>query len=340
MHRFSLLVITKAMIVLPPPLQAIIAELPIPNDLRVLPPNHLLLQFIVNMTAEYRALIPELDNPKLWAPMKARFAERCQALKISDYITLYEYPEKVIPFVLKVSSLEGLKEVISTAAIEHGYEDLLSQSIDSADPERIKALIQIVIEAVMAWIVEVDQSIDDNDTASAEDYWKSTHPTLSIDEQRKVEADTQIFTCVFLFAFHNAISIMAYGEALSSLVQRALSNDPEADIAMCKAVRVDNTLRQHPKFMERYLLATNRSESSFLNRYNITSSPLSNKIRFPGLYFLFSLLDGFGILGQLTNPQILDLCDHAKLDRWENRIEDAGYLAKRRSAFIGHKFFI
>ncbi len=339
MLRFSLLVITKAMIALPPPLQAIIAELPIPNDLRVLPPHHLLLQFIVNMTTEYRALVPELDDPKLWAPMKARFAERCQALKISDYISLYEHPEKVIPFALKASSLEDFSEIISTTAIEHGYEDLLSQSIDSADPERVRALIQIVIETIMTWIVEVDQAIDDNDSASTEDYWENIHSTLSIEEQRKAETDAQIFMCVFLFALHNAISTMAYGESLSSLVQRALSNDPEADIAMCKAVRVDNALRQHPKFMERYLHATNKSESSFLNRYNITSSPLSGKIRFPGLYFLFSLLDGFGILGQLTNPQILDLCDHAKLDRWENRIEDAGYLAKRRLAFIDHKFF-
>jgi len=327
------------MIDLPPSLKSIIAGLPIPNDLRVLPPNHLLLQFIVNMTSEYRALVPELDDPKLWAPMKVRLAEHCQALKISDYISLYEHPEKVISFASKVSSLDDFREILSKTAIEHGYEDLLTQSVDSADPERVRALVQIVIEKIMTWIVEVDQAIDDNDKASTEDYWINIHPTLPIKEQKETEADTKIFMCVFLFAFHNAISIMAYGESLSSLVQRALSNDPEADIAMCKAVRVDNALRQHPKFMERYILATNKSESSFLKRYNIISSPLSNKVRFPGLYFLFSLLDGFGLLGQLTNPQILDLCDHAKLDRWENRIEDAGYLAKRRAAFIDHKFF-
>lgn len=327
------------MIVLPPFLQAIIAELPIPNDLRVLPPNHLLLQFIVNMATEYRALVPDLDNPKVWIPLKARFAERCHALKINDYIALYEHPEKFIPLALKISFLADFKEVITQVATERGYEDLLSQSIENADPERAKAFIEIVIEATMTWVVEVDEILDNNDTASIEDYWKNIHPTLNIEEQRKVEADTQVFACVFLYGFHNAVSTMAYGESLSSLVQRALSDDLEADVAMCKAVRVDNALRQHPRFMERYLRATNESDSSFINRYNLTSSPLTNKIRFPGLYFLLSLLDGFGILGKLTNPQILYLCDHAKLDRWENRIEDAGYLSKRRSAFIEHKFF-
>jgi len=327
------------MINLPSSLQAIIAELPIPNDLRVLPSNHLLLQFIVNMASEYRALVPDLDKPNTWISMKARFAERCKALKISDYISLYEHPDKFIPLALKVSFLADFMEVITQAAIERGYEDLLSQSIENANPERVKAFTKIVLELAMTWTVEVDKAIDDIDTASTEEYWKNVHPTLSIEEQRKVETDAQAFACVCLFGFHNAVSIMAYGESLPSLVQRALSDDPEADIAMCKAVRVDNALRQHPKFMERYIRATNESDSSFIKRYNLISSPLTNNIRFPGLYFLLSLLDGFGILERLSNPQILDLCDHAQLDRWENRIVDAGNLAKRRAAFIEHKFF-
>jgi len=327
------------MIDLPPSLQAIIAELPIPDDLRVLPSNHLLLQFIVNMASEYRALVPDLDKPDSWIQMKSKFAERCKVLKISDYISLYEHPEKFIPLALKVSFLADFMEVITQTAIEHGYNDLLSQTIENSDPERVKAFTEIVLEVTMAWTVEVDKAIDDIDTASTEDYWKNIHPTLALEEQRKVETDAQVFACVFLYGFYNAISIMAYSESLSSLVQRALSSDSEADIAMCKAVRVDNALRQHPKFMERYLRATNESDSSFIKRYNLVSSPLTNNIRFPGLYFLLSLLDGFGILERLTNPQILDLCDHAKLDRWENRIVDAGNLAKRRAAFIEHKFF-
>jgi len=327
------------MIDLPPSLQAIIAELPIPDDLRVLPPNHLLLQFIVNMTYEYRALVPDLDKPDSWIQMKSKFAERCKVLKISDYISLYEHPEKFIPLALRVSFLADFMEVITQTAIEHGYSDLLSQTIENADPERVKAFTKIVLELTMAWTVEVDKAIDDIDTASTEEYWKNIHPTLAVEEQRRVESDAQVFACVFFYGFHNAVSIMAYSESLSSLVQRALSEDSGADIAMCKAVRVDNALRQHPKFMERYIRATNESDSSFIKRYNLISSPLTNNIRFPGLYFLLSLLDGFGILERLTNPQILDLCDHAKLDRWENRIVDAGNLAKRRAAFIEHKFF-
>ncbi len=332
------LAIKNSMLFLPPNLQSLIAELAIPDDLRELPPSNLLLQFIVHMAAEYRAFVPELNFQKNWSKLKARFAEQCKALKINNYITLYEHPENLIPLALNVSFLADYKEAITKTAIDRGFTDLLSKSIENAEPERVKALIKIVIEESISWAQEFGQAMDEIDTDSAEDYWKNIHPNLPIEEQRKVETDAQILTSVFLCGFHNAISIMAYSESLPSLVQRALSEGPDADIAMCKAVRVDNTLRQHPKFMERYIRATNDSDTSFLNRYNLTSSPLTNNIRFPGLYFLLSLLDAFGLLKQLTNSQILDLCDHARLDRWENRIVDTGNLAKRRAAFINHKF--
>lgn len=325
------------MLVLPSESQALLTELPIPGDLRVLP-NNILLHFIVSMTTEYRELVQDLSKPTAWSKMKKLFSERCEALKIGNYVSLYEHPDRFISLAMKVSFVEDLKEIIASVAKENGLEDIASQSIENADPERLKAFTELALEAIMNWVVETDQHIDATDETSVEDYWKNTHPKLPLEEQQKVEKDVQISACLFMFGFHNAISVMAYGESLSSLVQRALSSGPDADLAMCRAVRVDNTLRHHPKFMERYLIATSNSDKRFINQYNLTSSPLTNKIRFPGLYFLLSLLDGFGILGQLSNPQLLDLCDHANLDRWENRIEDAGYMAKRRSAFIQHKF--
>ena len=327
------------MITLPVASQALIAELPIPDDLRVIPPNFFILNFVIDMASEYRAIVSDLDHPKKWTSLKARFSERCIALKIGDYISLYEHPDRFLGLALNVSFVAEFKVIIEQVAIDHGFEDLVRQPAESADPIRLKAFFDIAYERIIDWIMDVNQAFDESEIQESENYWNNIHPTLPTEEQKKAILDVQIFASVFFFGFYNAISVMAYGETLTSLVQRALSDDVDADIAMCKAVRVDNALRQHPKFMERYLQATNKSESKFLDRYNITSSPFTHKIRFSGVYFLLSLLDAFGMLGKLTNPQILDLCDHARLDRWENRIEDAGYLAKRRSTYLKHKFF-
>jgi len=325
------------MLTLPKDSQALLTQLPIPDDLRVLP-NNMLLLFVVGMTSEYRELVQDLSKPAAWSKVKKLFSERCEALKIRDYVSLYEHPERFFALAMNASFISDIKEIVASVAKEHGFEDVASQPSKNSDPERLREFTELALEAIMNWVVAVDQGVDAEGESSAEDYWTNDHKKLPLEEQQKVERDVQIYACLFMFGFHNAISVMAYGESLTSIVQRALSSEADADIAMCRAVRVDNSLRHHPKFMERYLIATSNSENRFINQYNITTSPLTNKIRFPGLYFLLSLLDGFGILGQLTNPQLLDLCDHAKLDRWENRIEDAGYMAKRRSAFIDHKF--
>lgn len=331
------------MIVLPASSQALVAQLPIPKDLKGLP-DHLLIRAIVLLTSKYRELVPDLSDARLWARFKAFTAEFCQALKITDYYThLYESPEHSIQLLFQFSLIEEFQREMKECAIEAGYGDLVGQKVDDADPERLRAFSKIAFQklgqAVTQELDELDE-FDDWDQMEAEgkNYWQNVHPTLSTDEQRKAERDVQLFACLFLYILHNSISVMAYGELLSSLVQRALAGGPDAYIAMCKAVRVDNSFRQHPQFMARYLSASQKSESDFLRRYNNASPPLTNKIRYPGLYFLLALLDGFGLLDRLTNPQLLDLCDHARLDKWENRVEDAGYLAKRRNEYQRHKF--
>lgn len=327
------------MFTLPAPSQALITGLPIPQDLRKLP-DHLIIRMIVLFTSQYRELVPDLSSPRIWAGFKALVAERCRALKISDlYVRLYENNEYFIRLLFQYSFMETFQKELMEFAEATGYKDIATQQVATADPERLRAFFRIIIEEMHEFVQEMED-FDDWENIETDDkhYWEHVHSTLPIEEQRREEKDVQIFFCHFLFVVHNSISVMAYGETLSSLVQRALFGGADADIAMCKAVRVDNSLRQHPQFMVRFLLASGKSESAFLRKYNNTSPPLTNKIRYPGLYFLFALLDGYGLLDRLTNPQLLDLCDHAHLDKWENRIEDEGYLAKRRNEYQRHKF--
>jgi hypothetical protein len=44
---------------------------------------------------------------------------------------------------------------------------------------------------------------------------------------------------------------------------------------------------------------------------------------------VFGILDLAGWLDEFKHREILDICDAARLDRYENRIEDVNYLTKR-----------
>lgn len=140
----------------------------------------------------------------------------------------------------------------------------------------------------------------------------------------------QFFIAFFYATFYNNISLMVHAQKLTALVPLALQGDQKA---FCKAVQIDrNLLTGHPYFRETYAkLQTGENRkflidiSSHLNR-----PPIRGKIRYPALYSLFATLDGFGWLNDFTASEILDMCDEAELDRYQNRIEDENYLVKRR----------
>jgi hypothetical protein len=48
---------------------------------------------------------------------------------------------------------------------------------------------------------------------------------------------------------------------------------------------------------------------------------------------VFATLESFHLLDAFTATEILDICDEAKLDRFQNRIEDENYLIKRRREY-------
>lgn len=326
------------MLAIPAPSQFLIAELPLPKDFRKLP-DHLLIRMAVSLTSKYRELVPDLSSPRIWAAFKAHISERCHALKINDlYICLYENDEYPTRLMFRYSFMEDLRSHLIELADENGYGDLVAQPITSVSPERLRAFFDITLDMLQQFTQEIGNLDWDQLEVEGKHYWEQVHPTLPVDVRQKTEKDAQIFACQFFFILHNSISVMAYGETLTSLVHRALAGGVDADISMCKAVRVNNCLRQHPHFMARYLMASEKSESDFLRRYNNTAPPLTNKIRYPGLYFLLALLDDFGLLDRLSNPQLLDLCELAKLDKWENRIEDDCYISKRRNEYRRHKY--
>ena len=169
-------------------------------------------------------------------------------------------------------------------------------------------------------------------TEEARNAAKKEFDNLSEDE--KIEAIRQVhFFLTFYFAnFYNYISVMVHGQKLTKLVSRALQGDQEA---FCKAVQIDkNLLTGHPYFQEAFarLPMGNDKDRNFHRAIcSAHARPqVNSKIDYPALYLLFAVLDSFGWLDSFTAPEILDLCDEAKLDRYQNRIEDENYLIKRR----------
>ena len=82
--------------------------------------------------------------------------------------------------------------------------------------------------------------------------------------------------------------------------------------------------------------ATERGESEFLQKiaYRTLNPTVRGRIRHPSLWLLFAILESLNSLdGVFTHSDLLDLCDEAGIERYENRIEDVGYLSKRLADF-------
>ena len=329
------------MFILPSSSHKLIGLLPIPKDLRELP-AHDLLRAVVSLTSDYRSIVPDLHKQHIWTAHKQLLAERRQKLGIVEFCNrLHENEEYPIRTIFHLSFFKDFQEEVIEYAKEIGYGDLILQKVEEANPDRLREFTNLFLTGPFKdFCDEVCREFDDWERVEAEarHFWEAEFPTLPLQEQQVVMKDAGILNGFLFHIFSNIISVMSNSESLSSLFRRAIAGGLDADEAMCRAVRVDDNLRQHPYFLDRYLRATRDGDTSFLLKYNNTSSPFTYKVRYPGLYFLFGLLDCFGLLDRLTNTQVMDLCDHARLDRWESRIEDAGYMGKRRNEYQRRKF--
>lgn len=312
----------------------------LPEDFRSLP-AHFLIRASVRVTNEVRGLIPDFIEPKRWRKFRAFAAERRLALgNTALCMKLYEDDSFALNAFLKMSCMSEAREVAEELARANGYGDLLGQKVEECDPDRLRNFLELYLNGPVQEMCDaVDQwDLDDEQGPHVLALEGRMPEGLSDDEQKEYQLDAVIFMSLILLFIHNSIAIMAYGESMVSLFQRAIAGDSDSDEAMCKAVRVDSGLCEHSVFLARHLRAKHEGDESFLRRYDMTLCPIPSKVRYPGLYFLFATLDAYGMLHSLSNDQILDLCDHARLDRWESRIVDVGNLAKRKREYLANKF--
>jgi hypothetical protein len=173
------------------------------------------------------------------------------------------------------------------------------------------------------------------ETYEEEQLAKAKFESLS-EEEKKENNIRAAFLFAHIFAsIHNYLALMVLGEKMTSLVPKAEKGD---DNAFLRAIKIDrNLLTSHPYFTERYkqAQANGSKEEHFLKQIATHQSvpSLKSRIRYPGLYVVFAMLQSLRWLDDLTHSEILDICDRAGLDRWQNRIEDVNYLTKRLIEF-------
>src|ERR1035437_2640919 len=179
---------------------------------------------------------------------------------------------------------------------------------------------------------EIAEEMDSFKIPQSPAEWKAARDELAKlpeDERKETEKRGAFFWCFFFSSFFNTLSLMVHGTRMTSLVPRAIAGD---DDAFLKAVQIDRMLLLHyPYFRDRKARAQSEGETEFLSKlgYRESNPPLRSKIRYPGLYMLFGLLESVQWLDELKHEEILELCDDAGLDLYQNRIEDVNNLTKR-----------
>ena len=167
-------------------------------------------------------------------------------------------------------------------------------------------------------------------TESERENARNVFESLNETEQTAVITRTQYFLFFIYASFYNLLSVMIHGQKLTTLVPLAMQGDKEA---FCKSVQIDrNLLTGHPYFKNTYARLLRGEDQDFLEclLYRMGNPTTRSRIRFPTLYMVFATLESFQCLDEHTASEILDICDTAQLDRFQNRIEDENNLIRRR----------
>ncbi len=252
-----------------------------------------------------------------WITLPPVVAQIRSNLRIEGYVELYDDYRKIgvcvlLAFMEPAEFQDWSGELAALPPEDHQRE--LSRLIEEVDS----------LDASLDGVFQLPKSEQELARARAE--FDSLSPE---DQQRSIRFLAFLWSAM-LAGFHDTLSVMVHGEGLTSLVPKAIAGDTEA---FCKAVQIDRQLyTHHPAFRRRIDAAHAANEEDFLRAvsYRLQTKTSHGRIRYPGLWTVFSILDLFGWLdGSLTAEQILDICDEAGLHRFENRIEDANSLNKK-----------
>lgn len=270
------------------------------------------LQFVIKWTPQYTAVFFDLKQSGGRVQIDPRYSQIRQNL--GSYVQLYDDERRLgVAMMLWLYGTDGLRELNQEAEIwtEQEKAEYLEYFCGSEGESEMEQLLNL--------------PVTDAEWKDQEELFSSLTDT----EKREAEKRSAfLFSGVFA-QFFNTLSLMTHGAKLTALVPKAVHGDMDA---FMKAIQVDRLLlTHHPFFIARKQQAQDKGESEILRALSYRESVpnLSGKIRYPGLFMLFGLLESVQWLDDLRHEEILDLCDEIGLDRFQNRIEDVNYLTKR-----------
>lgn len=278
------------------------------------------LQFAIKFSSLYTELFVELKASGERVVLTDRFTLMRQ--RIGSYVQLYDDENRIgVAMFIGILGEEQLKE-------------LNEESKRWTPEERLDFLRSCTDEKAIDEIVErLGVPETEDDWQAAEEAAAKLSPSELTEAARRGAA---LFGATFAHIF-NVLSLMTHGCKLTTLVSLAKRGDREAFL---RAVQVDRVLLTHHPFFisqkQSALDSGDKADRLFLSRLaaHEMKPQLRGRVRYPGLYFLFHTLESVGWLSDLTDVELLDACDEAGLDRWQNRIEDVGYMTKRRLEYM------
>lgn len=291
--------------------------------MNIRPSKSQVIKIITAKAPEFVELFMELKaDAHGWLILPDKLIQIKNNLNINQYVTLYR-DQKTIDTCLMLS-LMGKDELKK-------WNSELAAVPEEEQQKECEGIIQEIIDTPSEYF---DDLLGDW-PETAEEIEKARIAFESLDsDSKKIETEkTQFLLMHFLLSTHNLFSVMTNGESMVSLVPKAVQGDDES---FFKAVKVDRSLiDHHPYFVERIKQAKLSGEKDFireLTKYQAKPN-LVGQIKLPGLYVIFAMLDVMSWLDDFSHDEILDLCDAAKLDRWQHRIVDTNAVTKRLAQY-------
>jgi hypothetical protein len=284
------------------------------------PSKDVAFRYLQRLLPEYGELLGLFEKDGGWVRFQDRFYQALETLKIADYAKLYT-DESIILKLLAIAifDLDELKRI----------DDEMRQV---SDQERTAFLDRFFVEIEAEdfdkpWEFEIPETPEELERA------RQQFETLEEPERAEQTKQAQCLFAFVMLHFHNLLAVMVHGRKLTQLVAEAIAGDDDAFVL---AVQIDRTaLRSIPYFQMREAKAYQEGDEAFIEKLTrrLNAPPIRGRIRFRMLYLLFAMLDSLGLLEDLKHREILDICDAAGLDRWQNRIEDVNCLSKRLAEY-------
>ena len=224
------------------------------------------------------------------------FEERLKLLHVTNWAEYYLDPRKTtLAAFLSEFSRKELEIIAYNYQIAESDEErsqltekLLNHIVDKGENPVVEIVPEPITEELQHKLVEFLNGLSD---ALKEEIGIQLHFTLAN----------------LIVSFYSTISIMAYGQHLTTLVKRAVDGDLDS---LFMAYHVDKTILDLPPLAKRYKEAVEKGELRFLVKLaQLKEAPLlRQRILHRKLWFSFAFLEDFELLYSTKREELFDLC--------------------------------